>query len=39
VILRALMDGGLALDPTDEPQLAQSLESRWERIPVVLHRL
>jgi cytochrome P450 len=39
LILRALMDAGMRLDPAEPPTLAMSMESRYARVPVILERL
>jgi cytochrome P450 len=39
LILRALMDAGMRLDPAEPPTLAMSMESRYARVPVIFERL
>lgn len=39
LILRPLLDAGIALDPDDQPEYAPSLEARHTRLPVVFTAL
>lgn len=39
LILRALLDAGMQLDPASAPVLADSMESRYAHVPVIFERL